>query len=332
VTAARRLNSARALWFELPGTLHQLAAGDLSERLAEAVVAETRHLDPETRRRVDAQLLSAGIARMGFKAAIGCVRKAAYEADREGYVQCGRTERKHRRVGVRPAPDTMAVLTGYLPVEQGIACYAALRQHADGIMAKGDGRTRDQIMADTLVERLTGQATAGDVNVELQLLMPLDGLINPDDSSAAVIPGYGPLPHELAWEILTTSQGRKWWRRLFTAPTKDANRRGPIVGGDPTRRCFDGWLAKLIKLRDHTCRDPFCDAPIRHLDHITRHSDGGPTTLENGRGVCARGNLVREMPGWRIKLIDCGFHTGPHKIIITTPTGHHYLSRAPDPP
>ena len=69
---------------------------------------------------------------MGFKAATACVRKAAYEADREGYVQRGRTERKHRRVGVRPAPDTMAVLTGYLPVEQGIACYAALRQHADG--------------------------------------------------------------------------------------------------------------------------------------------------------------------------------------------------------
>jgi hypothetical protein len=41
---------------------------------------------------------------------------------------------------------------------------------------------------------------------------------------------------------------------------------------------------------------------------------------------------VREMPGWNIKLIDCGFHGGPHKIIITTPTGHHYLSRAPDPP
>ena len=23
---------------------------------------------------------------------------------------------------------------------------------------------------------------------------------------------------------------------------------------------------------------------------------------------------------------------GPHKIIISTPTGHHYLSSAPDPP
>ena len=104
------------------------------------------------------------------------------------------------------------------------------------------------------------------------------------------------------------------------------------MGGDPTRRYFDGWLAKLIRLRDQTCRDPFCDAPIRHLDHITRHADGGLTTFTNGRGECERGNQVREMPGWHLTLIDCGFHGGPHKIIITTPTGHHYLSRAPDPP
>ena len=112
----------------------------------------------------------------------------------------------------------MAVLTGYLPVEQGIACYAALQQHADATVAAGDGRTRDQIMADTLVERLTGQTRATDVNVELQLLMPLDALINPNDHRAAVIPGYGPLPGELARHILANSRGRKWWRRLFTAP------------------------------------------------------------------------------------------------------------------
>ena len=79
---------------------------------------------------------------MGLKAATACVRKAAYEVDRQAYVQRGRTERKHRRVGVRPAPDTMAILTGYLPVEQGIACYAALRQHADTAVATGDSRTR----------------------------------------------------------------------------------------------------------------------------------------------------------------------------------------------
>jgi len=32
----------------------------------------------------------------------------------------------------------------------------------------------------------------------------------------------------------------------------------------------------------------------------------------------------------RIKLLDCGFHGGPHAIVITTPTGHRYHSRAPD--
>jgi hypothetical protein len=248
MTAARRLNTARALWFELPDTYNQL------------------------------------------------------------------------RTGMQ------------LPVEQGVACYAALRRQADAIVATGDDRSRDQIMADTLVERLTGQATAGDLNIELQLMMPLDALIKRDDPNAAVIPGYGPLPRELAWEILTTSRGRKWWRRLFTAPTRESNRRGPLVGGEPTRRYFDGWLAKLVRLRDQTCRDPFGDAPIRHIDHITRHSDGGPTTFTNGRGVCARGNLTREMPGWHITRTGCSYQPELHKIIITTPTGHHYLSRAPDPP
>jgi len=103
----------------------------------------------------------------------------------------------------------MAILSGYLPVEQGVACYAALRQHADTAKACGDGRTRDQIMADTLVERLTGQPSAGDVNVELQIMMPLEALLDPHSVKPATIPGYGPLPADLARDIMITSQGRK---------------------------------------------------------------------------------------------------------------------------
>ena len=254
-------------------------------------------------------------------------------------MQRSRTERKHRRVGIRPAPDTMAVLTGYLPVEQGIACYAALRQHADTAVATGDSRTRDQIMADTVVERITGQTTAADVNIELHLMMPLDSLINPDHPKAAMIPGYGPLPAELARDILASSQGRKWWRRLFTAPCNISTGSGPIVGGDPTRRYFDGWLAKLIRLRDQTCRDPYCDAPIRHLDHITRHSDGGPTSFANGRGaVRQRQPRPRNARTGTSDVIDCGFHgttaqvfTSPHPPATTTsaapPTHHEGIRR-----
>jgi hypothetical protein len=73
----------------------------------------------------------------------------------------------------------MAVLTGHLPVDQGIACYAALRKHADAAAASGDDRTRDQIMADTMVERLTGQTAAAEVNVEVQIMMPLEALLDP---------------------------------------------------------------------------------------------------------------------------------------------------------
>ena len=112
--AARRLSTARAWWFELPDTYRQLTLGELSERVAEQVVTETRHLDPQVRSHVDQKIVAAGIMRMGFKAATACIRKIGYEADRDGYVQRGRTERKHRRIGIRPAPDTMAVLTGYL--------------------------------------------------------------------------------------------------------------------------------------------------------------------------------------------------------------------------
>jgi len=43
VAAARRLNTARAWWFELPDTYSQLTAGELSERVAETIAAETRH-------------------------------------------------------------------------------------------------------------------------------------------------------------------------------------------------------------------------------------------------------------------------------------------------
>jgi hypothetical protein len=143
-TAARRLNTARALWFELPDTYSRLVAGQLHERIAETVVSETQHLNAEIRGHIDQKLNTAGMTRMGFKAAAACIRKAAYEADREGYVQRGRTERKHRRVGVRPAPDTMAILSGYLPVEQGVAwlCrFTATRRHRQSLRGWPDPRS-----------------------------------------------------------------------------------------------------------------------------------------------------------------------------------------------
>lgn len=327
--AAKRLSTARAWWFDLPRTFGLLTEGRISERVAEIVARETRHLDGPTRRAVDAAVCSAGLADLGIKAAAASIRRHAYEADREAYVKRGRTERTHRRVSLRPAPDTMAFLTGYLPVEQGVACLAALRQRTEKLVAAGDARTRDQIMADTLVERVTGQAAATDVSAEVQIMLPVDALVDPAAVATAQLSGYGPLPTDLVRQFLADSRGQLWVRRLFTR----AGESGPtIVGGDPQRRRFDGWLRRLITIRDQTCRHPFCGAPIRHHDHITRHREQGQTTLSNGQGLCEHHNYVREQPGWQTQLVHDGLAGTPHTVQVTTPTGHAYTSRAPDPP
>lgn len=327
-TGSRRLGTARALHAELPSTRAMLRAGVISEDTAEKVVSETRHLDPELRRLVDKQLAEAGIDQLSPRKAAALARRRAYEADRVGYTERGRTARKDRRVTLRPAPDTMSVLSGLLPVEQGVACIAALRHHADAAIAAGDTRSRDQIQADALVERLTGQAQAGDVNVEVGITMPVEALVDPDCDAPAELVGHGPLPSGIVRDLLANTQGRRWWRRLFTRPGA-VNAQNPLIGGDPRRRRFDGVLAHLVGMRDDgRCRDPFCDAPLRHTDHITQARAGGPTSFTNGRGVCVRGNLVREMPGWDVELIHDGLGREPHTVRTTTPTGHTYLSRA----
>ena len=312
--AARRLGVARALWFDLPETYRLLVGGEISEHVASLVVAETRHLDAGARRDVDVKVIAAGIERMGPRSAAACARKHAYEADPQRYVQRGRTERKNRRVTLRPAPDTMSMLSGYLPAEQGVACLKSLREQTDALKAAGDPRCRDQIMADTLVERITGQASAPDVSAEVQIIMPLETLLNANDQTAADVEGYGPLPADIARDIVASSKGRLWWRRLYAAPVG-----GPIVGADPYRRRIDGFLRKLIMLRARWCRDPFCDAPIRHIDHIQRYSDAGLTIYLNGREACERGNYVREMPGWKLEAVSSGLDGQPHTIKITTP-------------
>jgi hypothetical protein len=325
----RRLILARDLWQELPGCFGLLAAGELSEHTAALLAAETSHLDPEVRRGVDTQLVAARVEQLAPRQAAGTARRLAYAADPKGSHRRAAIARTDRRVGLRPLPDTMAGLNAVLPVEQGVACWAALKARVDRLKAAGDRRTRGQIAADTLVERLTGQAAAGDVDVEVQIMMPLDNLLDPEQDQPGEVVGFGPVPAGLADQIIGHTGGRRWWRRLFTSPAHDGSG-NLITGGDPTARRFTGWLATLIRLRDRTCREPFCAAPIRHLDHIVPARDGGPTSYLNGRGVCEHHNYLRDLPGWTISSTS---EPGErHTTITTTPTGHQYLSRAPNPP
>ena len=97
---SRRLGIARALHTDLPATAALLRQGRISFYVASLVVSETRHLDPDRRRTVDAQI-AAGLAGCAPRQAAALARKHAYAADPAGYVARG-PHRPGRPAGQRP--------------------------------------------------------------------------------------------------------------------------------------------------------------------------------------------------------------------------------------
>jgi hypothetical protein len=220
----------------------------------------------------------------------------------------------------------MARLTALLPVAQGVAAYAALTHAADTATAAGDARGRGQVMADTLVERLTGQTHAEDVPVEIHLLMTDQTLLE-NAAEPAELDSYGPIPAGLARRLALDGDPstRRWLRRLFTSPHS-----GQLIAMESRRRTFTSAQRRFLRLRDRTCRTPWCDAPIRHADHVVPAEPHGPTAVTNGQGYCQACNNAKQAPGWAMTPVAT--RDGPHEVRITTPTGHHYTSRAPNPP
>ena len=92
---------------------------------------------------------------------------------------------------------------------------------------------------------------------------------------------------------------------------------------------------RLLRVRDGVCRFPFCDAPIRHDDHVVSVTLGGATTAHNGQGLCARHNLTKARPGWRSATVEAraggesSAASNAPEVVMLTPTGHRYGSPVP---
>jgi hypothetical protein len=215
----RRLHLARDLHLGLDHARGLFAAGELAEATVLEVVAATAHLDPAERAAVDERLSAQGIERLGVRRVHDLTTRLAMEIAPEKAEVKARSARCGRHVRVRLVADGMADLVAHLPAEQAAACLGALHRAVTEhyVTAESVTRNRGQILADTLVERLTGQATAGDVAVEVQVLVPVEALLDPDNPLPAEIAGHGPVPARIARELLTTTAGKKSLRRLLTA-------------------------------------------------------------------------------------------------------------------
>ncbi|WP_342022419.1 DUF222 domain-containing protein [Arthrobacter citreus] len=193
---AKLLGLARILTTEMPHTLAALSQGVISEWRATLLVRETACLSLADRQEVDRQVAGnlAELEGLGDRKLIARIKSLSYGLDPHSVVNRAAHAVSERFVSCRPAPDTMTYLTALLPVAQGVGVYAALTREADRLRGAGDPRTKGQIMADTLVERATGQARAEDVRIEVQLIMTdqtlLHGILPTDTTTTSA--GAGP--------------------------------------------------------------------------------------------------------------------------------------------
>ena len=322
----RHLGLATALVDEMPYTLAALECGALSQWRATLIVRESACLSVEHRRRLDVEICrdAACLAGWGDKRIAAEARKIACALDVGAVVDRSAKAAADRCVTIRPALDTMTWVTALLLVAQGVSGYAALKRAADSTF---DDRSRGQVMADTMVERITGRPVQQPVSVTLNLVMA-DTTLAGDDDSPAWLDGYGPLPSSIArvvtGDAVANAAAKAMLRRLYRHP-----RSGQLVAMESQARAFPKGLTDFIGVRHQTCRTPYCNAPIRHRDHaVPRHRARTHECVERPRRM--RGLQLRQGgAGWSVAT---GELDGIQSAEFTTPTGATYRSTAPPLP
>lgn len=319
----RKLRLARALLGDLPGTLAALERGDLNERRAEIIASETADLDAAQRRGVDAAVCQ-GLDGLGDADLRDLVRREVLRRDEEGWL--ARHARARRRVSGRIIGDGMGHLSAVLPATDLSMIMSSLTEAAETARAGGDERDRGQLVADTLVERLGGLGRATAVPTALKVVVSAEALLGEGTEPGYVL-GAGYVPASVARRLASAGAQRlgSTLQRLFAVPAT-----GALVATESASSFFRGALADLIDLRDRRCRSPFCNAPIRHRDHVVARACGGETSSDNAQGLCEACNYAKESPGWRHEPVADPLAVT--EIVLTTPTGHEHRSRAPDQP
>jgi hypothetical protein len=163
------------------------------------------------------------------------------------------------------------------------------------------------------------------VGVQVNLVITDFSAFGTADNPAEVF-GLGPIPAPLARELIQEAVAKHaaTLKKLYTDPTS-----GALVAMESRSRVFPDQLGQLIAFRDQHCRHPYCDSPIKHLDHIHPHAHGGPTSFGNGQGLCARHNLIKDTNATTHPATNDG--TGDITTHLTT-SGAEFTSPARDFP
>ncbi|MFF5791185.1 DUF222 domain-containing protein [Paeniglutamicibacter sp. NPDC012692] len=323
---------SRSMLEHMPHTFAALKRGEINEERAMIIVRETSEFDPMVQEIIDREMAGqpGKLDGVGSKELMARVKRLALAFDNTIEMNKSAEALRKRFISVRMAPGGFMRISGSLPMEQGVALNEALVAAAAKKRSPEDRRTDMQVKADTLVERVTGQTRANGTPLMVNLVMT-DRTLMQGDSEPAYLNGYGTIPAGYARYLVAgdpnhspkESKAQVWIRRLFTAPSS-----GELVAMESSKRILPKQLKRMIAIRDQFCRTPYCDAPIRHYDHVQQVAMGGRTMAVNGDGRCAWCNYTKETEGWHERVVN-----GPrHTIEITTPSGQVFRSMAPPLP
>jgi hypothetical protein len=340
------LPQSRLLSTTLAATRAAVEAGRLSAFRARKISDSLGVLadrDPEAARAVEAQVLTnaADIKLPSLTSKLRRLVLAATDPEEAlvEHLEGGRGRRV--RVDSEPAEPGLLGLHAYLPAEVAVAVRTALEAKAGefaradkktAVGSQGQRRTKDQRMADALAWFVLGpdpdDATyPARPTFTVQLTMSLPVLLALREG-AAELPGYGPIPADLAREWADDAE----WQRFVHDPVD-----GYLLDDGPRRYRPKARCRRFTRHRDVFDRFPGsnrrakdCDGD--HIDPYTGDQHGGSTSSKNIACAGRPGHIAKTHNGWTVSgdANSVLVWTSPHGLVRRT-APHDYRDPGPPP-
>ncbi|QHF24434.1 DUF222 domain-containing protein [Rathayibacter sp. VKM Ac-2804] len=331
---SRRLEAAQMLMEHLPLTRALLRDARILWEVGEAICRTASSLPEASRAALDERTAD-GALTMTTTQLRRALRRWREELHEDPLAQRHARAREDRAVWVTPDVDGMATLCVYGPAPAVMGAHDRLRRIARTLRDMGDPRTLQQLSADAAVDLLCDGDIAGTtpdaehrpdptfvpgIRAEVRLTLAASTAVGLDDAPAE-LDGYGPVPPDIARELIRTAAS---FTRVLTDPDT-----GAVDSVGRTWRVPPPQMRLHLQLRDQTCRFPGCtrSASTAEADHALEWRNGGETSLDNLVSLCTSHHHVRHGDQWSYKRVD------DHGVLEwTTPTGRRISTRPPPLP
>ncbi|MGO1165861.1 MAG: hypothetical protein ACTMHL_04500 [Janibacter sp.] len=197
-----RINRARRIDHEMPGTWASARSGDLEPYRSDAIVRAGEPLPEEHLEEFEARLFADDVTRLAVADLTGRARRAAVATDRASVEEVAARARRKRAVSCGPHRD-LPGLTSWrllLPAETSRQMWAAVdelaREYHRARRDAGDPVTMDQARADAFADLVLARAT---VETTVELVVPVAAMMGEEGAPSLGESAQGCSPGLYRW-------------------------------------------------------------------------------------------------------------------------------------